>query len=147
MWVAGVKVDRIPKIKHVDILNPNISHLPGATAQLSPAVLTTLKTCIVVNSTAELRAQPCAQTDGGTRIVEVGNRTECALLRLACYLGADIDKDRASCDVVAALPFSSERKCMSVLVCSPLPSSDPEYTLYCKGAAEVRTCSIVHCQD
>ena len=52
-------------------------------------------------------------------LVKVGNRTECALLQLALGLGANYEDIREQADQLRVLPFSSDRKRMSVIVAEP----------------------------
>lgn len=51
--------------------------------------------------------------------MKVGNRTECALLQLALGLGANYEDIRERADQLRVLPFSSDRKRMSVIVAEP----------------------------
>lgn len=119
--------------------------LQAALAGLTPAAQRTLCDAIVLNSTATLDAS------GSADIVDNGNRTETALLRFAGGLGVDAAAERAAAEVVAAAPFTSERKRMASVVrrlsaggTAEPAAGDGVLTLYVKGAAEVRTTGSVH---
>ncbi len=60
--------------------------------------------------------QSRARARAGGRPLQVGSRTECALLALAAGLGADYAATRGAARLLAVAPFSSDRKRMSTLV-------------------------------
>ena len=51
--------------------------------------------------------------------MKIGNRTECGLLQMALGLGADYEGIRAQAEQLRVLPFSSDRKRMSIIVAEP----------------------------
>lgn len=82
---------------------------------------------MVLNSTATLD-----QEEGGEPKV-FGNPTEGALLLWLHSLGIDIESVRKEAEVVAQVPFSTERKYMATVV----RSSSGQLLLYVKGAPEI----------
>lgn len=85
---------------------------------------------IAVNSTAFEDVDPESNL-----VVFVGSKTETALLQFAKELGwADFRKTREEADVVQMIPFSSERKCMAVVV---RKESGRNYRVFFKGASEI----------
>ena len=90
---------------------------------------------IAVNSTAFLEHTP----EGQLKVL--GNPTEGALLLWLEAAGADYLSLRESNEVIAQLPFSTERKYMATLVHSPFFQKN---VLYLKGAPEV---ILKHCQQ
>lgn len=145
-WVGGGAIRSLPDVP-TDALLAGTPHAPlqAALADIAPAARRMLCDAVVLNSTATLDAA----ADGGD-IVDNGNRTETALLRFAAGLGAGAAAGRAGVDVVAALPFSSERKRMATVVRrAPRGGAagagdsdggglvDGGLTVYVKGAAEV----------
>jgi hypothetical protein len=62
-----------------------------------------------------------ARSRAGGRPLQVGSRTECALLALAGGLGADYAAARGAGRLLAVAPFSSDRKRMSTLVAAAEP--------------------------
>lgn len=66
--------------------------------------------------------------------VPIGNPTEGAMLLWLCDAGRDYLSVRRSCDVVAQLPFSTERKYMATVVRSATLGKN---VLYVKGAPEI----------
>lgn len=85
---------------------------------------------IAVNSTAFEDLDP-----ESNNVVFVGSKTETALLQFAKELGwADFRKTRDGADVVQMIPFSSERKCMGVVV---RKESGRRYRVFFKGASEI----------
>lgn len=134
-WVAGAGVQSLPDVPDEALLAPHVHEpLEAALSGMAPGTLRVLCDAIVLNSTATLDA-----AEGGG-VVDNGNRTETALLRFAAGLGADAAAERARADVVAALPFSSERKRMATVVRQSAGGNaqDGRLTVYVKGAAEVR---------
>ncbi|KAJ8611480.1 hypothetical protein CTAYLR_005148 [Chrysophaeum taylorii] len=89
--------------------------------------------CAVLNSSPQSKV-----SFDGTTWKYQGNATECALLKMATQLGADVEKTRAEHKVgsldwgVKTFPFSSERKKMSWVV--RRKGEQQRYRLYCKGA-------------
>lgn len=147
-WISGTAFQKLPDVPEEALLAAR-PHPPlqGALEAISLDAQSLLCDSIVLNSTATLDASA-----DGSAIVDNGNRTETALLRFAAGLGADAAAGRAAADVVAALPFSSERKRMATVVRRPvrvrngagdgvetLAGEDAVggLTVYVKGAAEV----------
>ena len=88
------------------------------------------------NSTKTAGSKEMNGDDNGPKFV--GNKTECALLRMMEVDLAEVKKQhyadiRESADIVLMLPFSSTRKAMATVV----KLDDGKYRLYVKGAAEV----------
>ncbi|KAK9845411.1 hypothetical protein WJX81_005835 [Elliptochloris bilobata] len=131
MWAAGSEFRDLAALREAA---PCGNGAPGPGLALDAAVVALITEGIAVNSTAELRPSP----DGG-RNLQVGNRTECALLTLAAGLGANYAAARARHQQAAVAPFSSERKRMSTLAVPGEPSGNGASgaRLYCKGAAEI----------
>ncbi len=82
---------------------------------------------IAVNSTAELGA------DDDGNVKPMGNPTEGALLLWLRQRGVDYEKLKRAAEVVAELPFSTERKYMATIV----DSASGRRILYVKGAPEI----------
>ncbi|GAA5983396.1 hypothetical protein JCM11641_007835 [Rhodosporidiobolus odoratus] len=100
------------------------------TRHTSPALKKLLNDSIVINSTA-FEGTDEHGNEGGF----VGSKTETALMTFAQGQGWPHYKSvREGAKVVQMVPFSSERKCMGVVV--ELPSGKG-YRLYLKGASEV----------
>jgi Ca2+-transporting ATPase len=100
-------------------------------AHVSPALKKLLNDSIVINSTA-FEGTDEHGAEGGF----VGSKTETALMTFAVNQGWPHYKTvRESAKVVQMVPFSSERKCMGVVV--QLPNG--KYRLFLKGASEVLT--------
>ncbi|GAA5852031.1 hypothetical protein JCM9279_005037 [Rhodotorula babjevae] len=98
-------------------------HVPAALRKL-------LNESVVVNSTA-FEGTDEHGAEGGF----VGSKTETALMSWAQAQGWEHWKEvRESADVVQMVPFSSERKCMGVVVRLP---GKQGYRLFLKGASEV----------
>ena len=89
---------------------------------------------IAVNSTASLDHR-------GERPSVLGNPTEGALLLWLNSQGIDYRDLKAHADVIAEIPFSTERKFMATLVNSPVTGKP---TLYVKGAPEI---VLAMCQE
>lgn len=97
---------------------------------LSPPLKKLFNEAIAVNSTAFEDVDP--ETN---KMVFVGSKTETALLQFAKELGwADFKKTREEADVVQVIPFSSQRKCMGVVV---RKESGRRYRVFLKGASEI----------
>lgn len=104
---------------------------------ISKAALDLILECISCCSTAKI-----VQEDGSDRPTVIGNKTEAALLLLAQSEWSfcdDTDKRRERAQFgkpggSRLFPFSSTRKCMSVLV---KDADTQDWNLYHKGAAEV----------
>lgn len=139
-WIAGSVVRSLPDVPTAALLagDPH-EPLQAELAGLAPDAQRKLCEAIVLNSTATL------DPSGTADIVDNGNRTETALLRFVGGLGVGAPAERALAEVVAAAPFTSERKRMASVV-RRLPAGgtaeptarDGELTLFVKGAAEVR---------
>ncbi|KAL1842419.1 hypothetical protein VTJ49DRAFT_5267 [Mycothermus thermophilus] len=124
-------------------------HLPTRRlASVLPADLTTLlRESVAINTTAfEGGADDDSNNSGnGTGPIYIGTKTETSLLdwaRRSLGLGP-LATERERHPLVAAIPFSSRRKCMgSIIELAPAPdsvssSSQPRYRLLVKGAPEV----------
>eukprot|EP00892_Ulva_mutabilis_P012340 jgi/Ulvmu1/9479/UM052_0048.1 len=110
--IAGTPSQVLPDVPTEALLATRpYAPLQRALDRIDPAVLRTLCDAVVLNSTATLDA-----ADDGEAVVDNGNRTETALLRFAAGLGVNAAAERTAVDVVAAMPFSSERKRMATVV-------------------------------
>lgn len=69
--------------------------------------------------------------------MQEGNKTECALLELAYLMGYDFRKVREQSGALVrkTIPFSSDRKRMSVLY--DYKNDRTTFRVYCKGAPDV----------
>mmetsp|Transcript_15651 Transcript_15651/g.38981 ORF Transcript_15651/g.38981 Transcript_15651/m.38981 type:complete len:1717 (-) Transcript_15651:132-5282(-) len=118
--------------------------------QLPPNLQSLLLLNIMLNATASIKHN----TETGM-LEKAGNRTECALLEFAMRLvdqPAGVERIRESMQILQLIPFTSQRKRMSVLVLRPgaappdkskSQSSHPVATrLLTKGAAEL---VLEHC--
>ncbi|GAA5999611.1 calcium-transporting ATPase PMC1 [Rhodotorula paludigena] len=95
----------------------------------TPALRKLLNESVVVNSTAFEGTDEHGTTGGF-----VGSKTETALMAWAQSQGWEHWKEvRERADIVQMVPFSSERKCMGVVV----RLANGSYRLYLKGASEV----------
>jgi Ca2+ transporting ATPase len=65
---------------------------------------------------------------------QIGNKTECALIEMSYKLGNDFREIRKSEDIISTVPFSSERKRMSV-ICKLTKRN--KYYIFSKGAPEI----------
>jgi P-type Ca2+ transporter type 2C len=100
---------------------------------VSPEVRTLLRDSVVLNSTA------FEETDEKGIKDFVGSKTETALLTMAKnYLESeDVEAERNHAHIVEPIPFSSERKCMGVVVKVLPEEGKPFHRLYVKGASEI----------
>jgi Ca2+-transporting ATPase len=121
----------------------NGGHVGSASVQrffseLSPEVKTLLRQSIAVNSTA------FEGTDASGAKEFIGSKTETALLEFSqTNLGMDdLSTERHNVSVVELFPFSSERKCMGVVVKIQV-EGDTRYRLFVKGASEIL---LSHCK-
>jgi P-type Ca2+ transporter type 2C len=97
---------------------------------LPPPLKKLFNEAIAVNSTAFEDVDP-----ESNKVVFVGSKTETALLQFAKELDwADFRQARDGADVVQMIPFSSERKCMGVIV---RKESGRRYRVFFKGASEI----------
>lgn len=95
----------------------------------SPALKKLLNDSIVINSTAFEGTDEHGAEDGF-----VGSKTETALMSFAQNQGwAHYRAVREGAEVVQMVPFSSDRKCMGVVIRLP----NGRYRLFLKGASEV----------
>ena len=98
--------------------------------ELSTAVTNLLRESIALNSTA------FEGDDGNGNKLFIGSKTETALLEMAkLYLNMNdvaMERNTAKPRQVQQFPFSSERKCMGVVL-----KTDHGYRLYIKGASEI----------
>jgi magnesium-transporting ATPase (P-type) len=67
------------------------------------------------------------------KYIQVGNKTECALLELADQAGFDYNSFRPNSRIVKVVPFSSARKKMTTIY----KMNDQTYRIFVKGASEV----------
>lgn len=109
------------------------AHISDITVNNAPDIIALLTACVVCND-AHL------QQDEGEWVV-MGDPTEGALLTLSAK--ADIEQHQLNVTLprVAEVPFSSERKRMSV-ICAP-PDRSPPYSLFTKGSPEL----VLSCCD
>jgi len=96
--------------------------------QLPTSTKTLLRESIALNTTA------FEGDDGNGNLQFIGSKTETALLQMAkFYLTmTDVNQERQAARQVQLFPFSSERKCMGVVI-----STDDGFRLYVKGASEI----------
>jgi Ca2+-transporting ATPase len=92
--------------------------------------LQTMLTCAVACNDARIERQ--AQ---GSEITVIGSPTESALLVMAAKAG--VVKEELQSQRLEEIPFSSERKMMSVLVSTKAGTNHVTYAVYAKGAPEV----------
>ncbi|KAH8917115.1 calcium-translocating P-type ATPase [Atractiella rhizophila] len=98
-------------------------------SRLSPALKSLINESIAINSTAFE-----GEDERTGEMTFIGSKTEVALLTMARNLGWPKYKEvREKAEIVQMIPFSSERKCMGVVVKLP----DGKHRLYLKGASEV----------
>ncbi|KAL4469987.1 hypothetical protein ABPG73_016723 [Tetrahymena malaccensis] len=95
--------------------------------QVAPNLATLLAECICVNSSADPEKELLT-----SKWVQIGNKTECALIELADQLGFGYQNFRTK-DILRVLPFSSTRKKMTTVY----RYSPNCYRVYVKGASEV----------
>ncbi|KAM7538138.1 hypothetical protein Aperf_G00000064693 [Anoplocephala perfoliata] len=110
---------------------------------LSVDVMQKLELAIAINSSYTSRLLP-PKTPGDMPI-QVGNKTECALLGLLSHFGRDYDDLRQrypECDFVKVYTFSSTRKSMSTIIHDP--EEDPyDMTTSNPGAAKSPTMKLL----
>lgn len=70
----------------------------------------------------------------GSKFEQIGNKTQCALLEMAYYLGYNYEEIRREVKSINSVPFSSERKRMSVIY--NLEKKNQHY-IFSKGAPEI----------
>jgi P-type Ca2+ transporter type 2C len=102
------------------------AHISDITVSDAPEIGALLTACVVCND-AHL------QQDEGEWVV-MGDPTEGALLTLAGKAGIEQHQLSVTLPRVAEVPFSSERKRMSVICASP--DQSPTYSLFTKGSPE-----------
>jgi P-type Ca2+ transporter type 2C len=103
------------------------THISDVTVSDAPEIGALLAACVVCND-AHL------QQDEGEWVV-MGDPTEGALLTLAAKAGIEQHQLSVTLPRVAEVPFSSERKRMSVICASP--DRSPTYSLFTKGSPEL----------
>jgi P-type Ca2+ transporter type 2C len=101
-------------------------HISDINVSEAPEIVALLTACVVCND-AHL------QQDEGEWVV-MGDPTEGALLTLAGKAGIEQHQLSVTLPRVAEVPFSSERKRMSVICTSP--DQSPTYSLFTKGSPE-----------
>ncbi|KAL4166621.1 hypothetical protein KRP22_013876 [Phytophthora ramorum] len=109
----------------------------GAKAAMNDTLVVALCEGIALNSTAELLPLAEGDTDDTPRKA-LGSQTEGALLSFAAVCSEnefDYAEMRKSADIRRVLPFSSERKRMSVIL--RLQGDDDRWRTYTKGAPEL----------
>ncbi|OWZ02861.1 Calcium-translocating P-type ATPase [Phytophthora megakarya] len=127
-------LDNTPEASQVDFNSPDT-----AKVVMNDVMISTLCEGIALNSTAELL--PPDDTD--TPRKALGSQTEGALLAFAaaCNNGAfDYAELRTNANIRRVVPFSSDRKRMSVVV--PRAGEDNQWRIYTKGAPELRMQSV-----
>ncbi|RLN96730.1 hypothetical protein BBJ28_00015893 [Nothophytophthora sp. Chile5] len=104
--------------------------------QAAVSEATTLLLCegVALNSTAELLPRADGE-DADTLRLALGSQTEGALLAFVESCAFDYQAARTNVPVRRVLPFSSERKRMSVVV--SLPDAADRWRVYTKGAPEL----------
>jgi len=95
--------------------------------RLSKELETILGESISVNSTAYLQKK-------GNTVLQIGNKTECAMLTFAEGFGVKYEALRQAARVQRIYSFTSERKRMSTMV---KIESQNIYRIYTKGASEI----------
>ena len=109
--------------------------------RISGHVLDLIALNLCLNSTADIK------WDSKVNLWEqIGNKTECALLQLVETLGFSYSQVRASQTLIHSFPFSSLRKCSSVIVSlQSVSDSTCPYRVYVKGASEIilRSCTTL----
>lgn len=109
------------------VAHANFYSMPEATSLLDAVEGQLVAQGIAVNSTAHLHYEP------GKSPTVIGNPTEGALLLWLDGQGVDYRQVKTSCEVVAEIPFSTERKYMAVVAVCP----DGVKRLFVKGAPEL----------
>lgn len=112
LWALDTIVDKFTKDQKV--INPNLKEL--------------LSYGIAINSDAH----PIIEKGG--KFKQIGNKTECALLEMAYKFGYNYIEIRESTKAINTIPFSSQRKRMSVIFYHP---QKQRYYLFSKGAPEI----------
>ena len=97
-------------------------------SDISKNTLDILCTSICENSTAFLEIDPITKLD----VKKIGNSTECALLRFACYFGYSYQKNRIVENQILLYPFNSVRKRMTKVI----KLNDNIYRIFFKGAPD-----------
>ncbi|MBI5452279.1 cation-transporting P-type ATPase [Candidatus Gottesmanbacteria bacterium] len=97
----------------------------------NPLLESILRTGVLANN-ASLRVRPLGNSRSDPDII--GDTTEAALLTAAARAGLNIDQIKISQPRVYEVPFSSERKMMSVVTCV---DQTKDHLLSAKGAPEV----------
>ena len=118
-WLAGREYKAVPPLTH-----------------FSASFLHLLNCGICINSTATLQD---VREGARTRVMQLGNKTECALLQFSRSMGQEYEDIRQRMELLKLYTFTSVRKRMSVVV-SDL--NVDQYTtgnrrLFIKGAAEI----------
>lgn len=135
--MTGTKGFSNSDLRQVDDGQGETASIQSFLSELPPKMNSILRQSITANSTAFER------TDARDGKEFVGSKTETALLELAqTYLGMDdLSTERNNNDVVQLFPFSSEYKCMGVVVKHQL-DGETNYRLFVKGASEML---LTHC--
>lgn len=112
LWALEYVMEKFEK--EDKILTPNLKELLGIG--------------IALNSDAH----PVIEIDG--KFKQIGNKTECALLEMSYKLGSNFIDIRNSMKAINTVPFSSDRKRMSVIF---YHESKKRYYIFSKGAPEI----------
>lgn len=112
LWALEYVIDKFDKEQK--IVTPSLKELLGYG--------------IAMNSDAH----PIIEVNG--KFKQIGNKTECALLELAYKFGYNFIDIRQSTKAINTVPFSSDRKRMSVIF---YHSKKQKYYIFSKGAPEI----------
>merc|ERR1711871_208309 len=114
-WLGDKKFDKTPQAQEV---NPFVKQM--------------LTENIGINSNGFLKKQ---EQGTGVRLVQVGNKTECALLQLSNDWDCEYQaiRDNLKPSVIKSFPFSSDLKRMSTVIKLP----DGSIRVFVKGASEI----------
>lgn len=98
----------------------------------SKIVTSSLKELLGIGVSLNSDAHPTIDKKGV--FLQLGNKTECALLELAYKFGHNFIEIRQKIKVINTVPFSSSRKRMSVIFFHP---DKKKYYIFSKGAPEL----------
>nr|CDS30090.2 plasma membrane calcium transporting ATPase [Hymenolepis microstoma] len=136
--------DRVIALEELEILKKS-----NPARLLSDSVMQKLELAIAINSSYTSRLQ--SPKSAGDMPIQIGNKTECALLGFLNHFGRTYDDVRnryPECDFVKVYTFSSTRKSMSTIIHAPdddlhdvnsasTKSATMKLLMLTKGAAEM----------